>query len=404
MLPLRQRRGYKRRMTDATDHSGHGFSTRAVHAGQEPDPTTGAVMTPVYLTSTYVQEAPGVHKGYEYSRTQNPTRDALQANVAALEGGTAGIAFASGLAASHGVFSLLSAGDRLVCGHDVYGGTYRLLDQVMTRQGLTFETVDTTDLAAVDEALSTPAQMVWFETPTNPLLAVTDIAAVCERARAAGAISVVDNTFATPYLQTPLALGADIVVHSMTKYLGGHSDVVGGICVTSDDELAERLRFLQNAVGAQIGPMDSFLVMRGTKTLAVRMERHCDNAEAVADWLAAHPRVSTVHYPGRADHPGHAVAKGQMRRFSGMVSFELDADLETATRLASATKLFALAESLGGVESLLDHPASMTHASVPREERLKTGFTDGLLRLSVGIEDLADLLADLEQAFDTAFA
>lgn len=391
-------------MSDATDHAGQGFSTRAVHAGQRPDPTTGAVMTPVYLTSTYVQEAPGVHKGYEYSRTQNPTRDALQANVAALEGGKHGIAFASGLAATHGVFSLLSAGDRIVCGHDVYGGTYRLLDQVMQRQGIAFDTVDTTDLEAVERALETTTKLVWFETPTNPLLHVSDVAAVCERARAAGALCAVDNTFATPYLQTPLALGADIVVHSMTKYLGGHSDVVGGICVTADDELADRLRFLQNAVGAQIGPMDSFLVLRGTKTLAVRMERHCDNAEAVADWLGAHPKVRKVFYPGRADHPGHTIAAGQMRRFGGMVSFDLDADLETAKRLAAATKLFALAESLGGVESLLDHPASMTHGAVPREERLKTGFTDGLLRLSVGIEDLADLLADLEQAFDIAFA
>jgi len=391
-------------MSDTHDHAAHGFSTRAVHAGQTPDPTTGAVMTPVYLTSTYVQEAPGVHKGYEYSRTHNPTRDALQANVAALEGGRHGIAFASGLAASHGVFSLLSAGDRIVCGHDVYGGTYRLLDKVMRRHGLVFDTVDTTDLDAVERALETPAQMVWFETPTNPLLHVSDVAAVCKRARDAGAICVVDNTFATPYLQTPLALGADIVVHSMTKYLGGHSDVVGGICITSNDDLADRLRFLQNAVGAQIGPMDSFLVMRGTKTLAVRMERHCDNAEAVAAWLGENARVHRVYYPGRDDHPGHIVAARQMRRFGGMVSFDLDADLETATRLASATQLFALAESLGGVESLLDHPASMTHASVPRAERLKTGFRDGLLRLSVGIEDIEDLLADLEQAFDIAFA
>ena len=391
-------------MSEADDHRAQGFSTRAIHAGQRPDPTTGAVMTPVYFTSTYVQEAPGVHKGYEYSRTHNPTRDALQANIAALEGGRHGIAFASGLAASHGVFSLLSAGDRLVCGHDVYGGTYRLLDKVMRRQGLVFDTVDTTDLDAVERALETPAQKVWFETPTNPLLHVSDIAAVCKRARAAGALCVVDNTFATPYLQTPLALGADIVVHSMTKYLGGHSDVVGGIAVTANDELADRLRFLQNAVGAQIGPMDSFLLMRGTKTLAVRMERHCDNAERVADWLGTSPHVRRVYYPGRDDHPGHIVAARQMRRFGGMVSFDLDADLETAIRLASATRLFALAESLGGVESLLDHPASMTHASVPRAERLKTGFRDGLLRLSVGIEDIEDLLADLEQAFDIAFA
>jgi len=391
-------------MSEANDPSVQGFSTRAIHAGQRPDPTTGAVMTPVYLTSTYVQEAPGVHKGYEYSRTQNPTRDALQANVAALEGGRHGVAFASGLAATHGVLSLLSAGDRVVVGHDVYGGTYRLLDQVMRRQGLTFDVVDTTDLAAVERAFETPAKLLWFETPTNPLLHVSDIAAVCARARAAGVLAAVDNTFATPYLQTPLALGADIVVHSMTKYLGGHSDVVGGICVTANDDLADRLRFLQNAIGAIIGPMDAFLVMRGTKTLAVRMERHCDNAEAVAAWLGSQARVRKVFYPGRDDHPGHAIAKGQMRRFGGMVSFDLDADLETARRLASETHLFSLAESLGGVESLLDHPASMTHGAVPRAERLKNGFTDGLLRLSVGIEDLGDLLGDLEQAFDKAFA
>ena len=381
-----------------------GFSTRAVHGGQEPDPSTGAVMTPVYLTSTYVQEAPGVHKGYEYSRTQNPTREAMQANVASIENGTDGIAFASGLAATHGVLSLLSAGDRVILGHDVYGGTFRLIDQVMTRFGLTFDVVDTTDLANLDKALETPAQMVWFESPTNPLLHVSDIAGACAKAKAAGALAVVDNTFATPYLQQPLTLGADIVVHSTTKYLGGHSDVVGGIAVTADAELAERLRFLQNAIGAVNGPMDAFLVMRGIKTLAVRMERHCDNAEQVADWLGAHDKVRSVFYPGRSDHPGHEVAKAQMRRFGGMVSFDLDADLDTAMKLASATKLFVCAESLGGVESLLDHPASMTHGAVPREERIKCGFTDGLLRLSVGIEDIEDLLADLEQAFQVAFS
>jgi cystathionine gamma-lyase len=390
-------------MADA-DNSGQGFSTRAIHGGQAPDPTTGAVMTPVYLTSTYVQEAPGVHKGFDYSRSSNPTRQALEGNLAAIEGGRHGVAFASGLAATHGVLSMLEKGDHVLLGHDVYGGTYRLLDQVMQKQGLTFGVVDTTDLAAVDAALQTPTQLVWFETPTNPLLHVTDIRAVCAKARAAGAIAVVDNTFATPYLQNPLALGADIVVHSTTKYLGGHSDVVGGMAVTADDALAERLRFLQNAIGAVPGPLDCFLVMRGVKTLAVRMERHCDNAEAIAAWLAEHKHVRQVFYPGHADHPGHTVAKGQMRRFGGMVSFDLDADLETATRWASETHLFALAESLGGVESLLDHPVSMTHGSVPREERLKHGFTDGLLRLSVGLEDLEDLMADLEQAFDKAFA
>ena len=386
------------------EHSGGGFSTRAIHGGQRPDPTTGAVMTPVYLTSTYVQEAPGVHKGYEYSRTQNPTRGALEGNVAAIEQGTHGIAFASGLATTHGVLSLLSAGDRVVLGHDVYGGTYRLLDQVMRRQGLRFDVVDTTKISQVEEALAKPTALMWFETPTNPLLHVSDIELVCSRAHDAGAIAVVDNTFATPYLQNPLVLGADIVVHSTTKYLGGHSDVVGGVAVTADDALAARLRFLQNAIGAIPGPLDAFLVMRGIKTLAVRMERHCDNAETIAAWLGAQPRVRRVFYPGRDDHPGHAVAARQMRRFGGMISFDLDADLETARRLASATRLFALAESLGGVESLLDHPASMTHGAIPPAERAKHGFTDGLLRLSVGIEDVQDLVADLEQAFDKAFA
>lgn len=382
------------------DNAQHGFSTRAIHGGQHPDPTTGAVMPPVYLTSTYVQDAPGEHKGYEYSRSQNPTREALERGVAAIEGASHGIAFASGLAATHGVLSMLDAGDRVLVGHDVYGGTYRLLDQVLRRQGLRFDVVNTTDLAAVDAALKTPAQLVWFESPTNPLLHVSDIQAVCAKAKAAGAIAVVDNTFATPYLQNPLALGADIVVHSTTKYLGGHSDVVGGIALTSDEALAGRLRFLQNAIGAVPGPLDCFLVLRGIKTLSVRLERHCDNAESIAAWLAGHPRVRRVFYPGREDHPGYGVAKAQMRRFGGMVSFDLDADLETARALASATHLFALAESLGGVESLLDHPASMTHGAVPREERLKHGFTDGLLRLSVGIEDLDDLVADLKRALD----
>ncbi len=386
------------------EHKAAGFSTRAIHAGQEPDPSTGAVMTPIFQTSTYVQDAPGKHKGYEYARTGNPTRTALQDNLASLEGGTDGICFGSGLAATHAVFSLLSAGDRVLLGHDVYGGTYRLLDAVLSRFGLTFETVDTTDVEAVRKALENPPAMAWFESPTNPLLDVSDIAAVCALAKEAGAIVVVDNTFATPYLQTPLAMGADLVVHSMTKYLGGHSDTVGGAVVTSDADLAERLRYLQNAIGAVTGPLDCFLVLRGTKTLAVRMERHCDNAEKVADHLAAHPKVSRVLYPGRPDHPGHEIAARQMRRFGGMVTFELDGDLETAMRFCSATRLFVCAESLGGVESLLDHPASMTHGAVPREERIKAGFTDGLLRLSVGLEDVEDLLGDLDQALTAAFA
>lgn len=386
---------------DTTDTQG--FSTRAIHAGQPADPTTGAVMTPIYQTSTYVQEAPGQHKGYEYARTGNPTRTALEENLASLEGGTDGVYFSSGLAATHAVFSLLSAGDRVLMGHDVYGGTYRLLDQVLSRFGLVFETVDTRDQDAVRAALTRAPKMVWFESPTNPLLDVSDVQAVCGLATEAGALAVVDNTFATPYLQNPLALGADIVVHSATKYLGGHSDTVGGAAVTSDADLAERLRFLQNAVGAVTGPLDCFLVLRGTKTLAVRMERHCDNAERVADFLAGRPEVKRVLYPGRPDHAGHEIAAKQMRRFGGMVTFELDASLDAAMAFAGATRLFVCAESLGGVESLLDHPASMTHGAVPRAEREKAGFTDGLLRLSVGLEDADDLVADLEQALGRAF-
>lgn len=385
-----------------TDHGG--FSTRAIHAGQEPDPTTGAVMTPVYLTSTFVQEAPGVHKGYEYARTANPTRTALQDCIASIEGGKHGLCFASGLAATDAVFRLLGSGERVLLGHDVYGGTYRLLAQILSRGGIEFAQVDTTDVEAVKAALAAaPTAMLWFETPTNPLLDVSDIAALCAAAKDVGAIAVVDNTFATPYLQNPLALGADLVVHSVTKYLGGHSDTVGGAVVTSSDELAERLAFIQNAAGGVPGPLDCFLVLRGIKTLAVRMERHCDNAEKVADHLAADDRVARVLYPGRADHRGHAVAAKQMRRFGGMVTLELAGDLDAAMRFASATKLFVCAESLGGVESLLDHPASMTHGAVPREERIKAGFTDGLLRLSVGIEDIDDLLADLDQALAAAF-
>jgi cystathionine gamma-lyase len=381
-----------------------GFSTRAIRAGQPPDPSTGAVSTPVYLTSTFAQESPGVHRGYDYARTANPTRTALQQNLAALEGGTEAIAFASGLAATHAVLSLLSTGDRILLGHDVYGGTRRLVDQVLDRWGLCRSIVDTTDLAAVRAALAEPARLIWFETPTNPLLCVSDIRAVADLARAAGARVVVDNTFATPYLQTPLDLGADLVVHSTTKYLGGHCDAVGGVVVTRDADLAQRLRFLQNAVGAVPGPLDCYLILRGTKTLAVRMERHCDNAEKVAAFLARHPRVRRVFYPGLPAHPGHALARRQMRRFGGIVSLELDGDLERTRRFASSTRLFTLAESLGGVESLLDHPATMTHGSIPREERIRAGFTDGLIRLSVGIEDAEDLLPDLDRALALAFA
>jgi cystathionine gamma-lyase len=384
--------------------SGDGFSTRAIHAGQEPDPSTGAVMTPVYLTSTYVQEAPGVHKGYDYSRTANPTRAALERNLASLEGGEHGVAFASGSAATHAVLSLLSAGDHVVVGQDVYGGTYRLLDQVLSRFGLGFASVDTTDLAAVEAAITPRTRLLWFETPSNPLLHVTDVSAACAVARRHGCLAAVDNTFATPWLQTPLALGADLVVHSTTKYLGGHSDVVGGAVVTKDEALARRLRFLQNAVGAVPSPLDCFLVLRGTKTLAVRMERHCENAEGVAAHLRGHARVARVLHPGLPEHPGHEVARRQMRRGGGIVSVVLRGDLERAKRFASSTRLFALAESLGGVESLVDHPASMTHGSIPAEQRRARGFDDGLLRLSCGLEDLDDLRRDLDQALAAAFA
>lgn len=382
-----------------------GFSTRAIHAGRRPDPSTGAMTPPIHLSSTYVQEAPGIDKDYAYSRTANPTRNVLQANLAALEGGTRAIAFASGLAATHAVLSLLSAGDRIVLGHDVCVGTRRLVDEVMKRWGLRRAIVDTTDLDALRAALrAEPTKLVWFESPTTPLLHVSDIAAVCETAREGRALVVVDNTLATPYLQTPLDLWADMVVHSTTKYLGGHSDVVGGAVVTRHLALAGELDFIQNTVGAVPSPLDCFLVLRGIETLALRMERHCDNAERIAAWLAEHPRVRRVFYPGRSDHPGHEVARRQMRRFGGMVSFDLDADIGTALRLASSTRLFALAESLGGVESLLDHPASMTHADLPPEERLASGVTDGLFRLSVGVEDVDDLVEDLDNAFRTAFS
>jgi cystathionine gamma-lyase len=359
-------------------------------------------MTPVYLTSTFAQSAPGVHRGFDYSRTANPTRAALEANLAALEGAAHGVAFASGSAATHAVVSLLSAGDHVVLGHDVYGGTYRLLDRVFSRFGVSFTTVDTSDLDRLRDAIRPATRLVWFESPTNPLLETTDVAAAAALAKAKGLLVAVDNTFATPYLQTPLALGADLVVHSTTKYLSGHSDVVGGAVVTSDADLAARLRFLQNAVGAVPSPMDCFLVLRGTKTLAVRMERHCDNAEAVARYLAGHPRVARVHYPGLPGAKGREVAVRQMRRFGGVVSVELDADLETAKRFASSTRLFTLAESLGGVESLLDHPASMTHGSIPPAERRARGLSDGLLRLSVGLEDADDLRDDLADAFRRA--
>ena len=392
-----------------------GFGTRAVHAGQEPDPSTGAIMTPVYMTSTYVQSSPGVNKGYDYSRTINPTRVALEKNLAALEGGRHGLAFSSGMGAANCVLDLLRQGDHVVAGNDLYGGSYRIMRRVFERFGLTFTFVDTTDLARTREAFRANTKLLWIETPSNPLLRITDIAACAKLARQMGALTVVDNTFATPFLQQPLALGADIVLHSVTKYLGGHSDVVGGALVVNDlvlpqdrrfhpdanvQTLHEHLRYLQNAVGAVPGPMDCFLVLRGTKTLHLRMERHCANARKIADFLSSHPAVTKIFFPGLPSHPQHALAGKQMRGAGGMVSFEVRGGLDASRKVAERVRLFALAESLGGVESLLDHPAIMTHASIPVAERHAAGLADGLLRLSVGVEDAEDLVADLAQALE----
>jgi cystathionine beta-lyase/cystathionine gamma-synthase len=376
-----------------------GFSTRAIHAGQEPDPTTGAVVVPIYQTSTYAQEALGRHKGYEYARTHNLTRASLERNLAALEGGRHGLCFASGLAATNTLLQTLSAGDHVVAGNNLYGGTFRIMDKVFKRLGLSFTFIATDDADAVERAFQPATKLLVIETPTNPMMALTDIAAVSERAHRRGIKVVVDNTFMTPYFQRPLALGADVVLHSVTKYLNGHSDMIGGALITSDEALAEALRFLQNAAGGVPGPMDCWLALRGTKTLAVRMERHDANARALAEFLAGHPGVSKVFYPGLASHPQHALAKRQASGFGGMISFiPGDGSLEAGRRVFDRFRLFARAESLGGVESLVCHPASMTHASVSREARLAIGFADGLVRLSVGIEDLADLRADLEQA------
>lgn len=375
-----------------------GFSTLAVHAGQSPDPATGAIMTPVYLTSTYVQEWPERHKGFDYARTVHPTRLALERNLAALEGASFGLCFGSGMAAASTVIQALSSGDHVLCGNDLYGGTYRVFTKVFRRFGVSFSFVDSTDLRALEAALTPQTKLVWIESPSNPLLRITDIRAVAGLARAKGAKLVVDNTFASPALQRPLSLGADVVVHSTTKYLGGHSDVVGGAILTSDEGLYGEYKFLQNAVGAVPGPLDCFLVLRGTKTLALRLERHCANAMALAKHLLAHPEVACVRYPGLPTHAGHELARSQMSGFGGMISFELKGDLERAKRMISSCRVFSLAESLGGVESLISHPASMTHGSIPREERLKAGLTDGLIRLSVGIEDVDDLRADLDAA------
>ena len=381
---------------------GSGFSTRAVHAGQEPDPTTGAVVVPLYQTSTYAQEALGKHKGYEYGRTHNLTRFALERNLAALEGGRHGFCFASGLAATTTLLQTLSSGDHVVAGNNLYGGTYRLFDRVLKRFGLEFSFVPAQDPDQVERAFGPKTRMLFVETPTNPMMQLTDLAAVSERARRRNVCVVVDNTFMTPYLQRPLELGAQVVLHSVTKYLNGHSDMIGGALVTSDERLAEQLRFLQNAAGAVPGPMDCWLALRGTKTLAVRMQRHEENARTLARFLAAQPQVKAVLYPGLESHPQHELARRQASGFGGMISFiPGDGSLEAGRRVFDRFRLFARAESLGGVESLVCHPASMTHASVPREDRLSIGFADGLLRLSVGIEDVEDLRADVAQALQS---
>lgn len=375
------------------------FATRCIHAGQEPDPTTGAIMTPVYQTSTYVQKSPGAPiDNYDYSRSANPTRTALEANLASLEDGRHGICFASGVASLAACIHLLSAGDHVLLCDDVYGGTFRMFNNIFEQLGINFTRVDMTNEALTRAAFTDRTRLVWLETPTNPMLKVVDIAMVTKLAREKGALSVVDNTFATPYLQNPLALGADIVSHSCTKYLGGHSDLVSGALVVSDDDLAGRLRYIQNAVGAVPAPWDCFLLLRSTKTLHIRMERHCANARRIADYLADHARVERVFYPGRADHPQHAIAAQQMSDFGGMITMTLKGGLSESRTFLESLRLFSLAESLGGVESLVEHPAIMTHASVDADARQQLGITDGLVRLSVGIEDADDLLGDLDQA------
>jgi cystathionine gamma-lyase len=387
-------------MTDKARHD-QKFATRVIHGGQQPDPLTGAVMPPIYATSTYVQSSPGVHKGYEYSRTANPTRDALQAAVANLEGGAAGFAFASGMAATSTVLELLDSGSHIIAMHDLYGGSYRVLENVRKRSaGHDVSFVDLTKPSELEAAIRPNTRLVWVETPTNPLLKLVDLSAIAGVARRLGLLSVCDNTFATPFIQRPLEHGFDIVVHSTTKYLNGHSDAIGGAAVVRADEaLQERLGYLQNAIGGVSGPFDSFLTLRGIKTLALRMERHCSNAQAIAEFLEGHSKVAKVLYPGLASHPQHSLAKRQMvGGFGGIVTAELRGSLDDARRMLERCELFSLAESLGGVESLIEHPGLMTHASLPAAMRASLGITDGLIRLSVGVEDLDDLIADLKQA------
>ncbi|MGE5107821.1 MAG: cystathionine gamma-synthase [Sphingobacteriales bacterium] len=374
-------------------------ATKYIHAGAHPDPSTGAIMTPIYQTSTYVQEAPGVNKGFEYARSQNPTRFALEEALAVIENGKYGLAFSSGVAATDAVIKLLQPGDEVIAGNDMYGGTYRLFSKVFEKFGIKFHYINQQDVNNIKTYINSNTKLIWLETPTNPLMSIADIEAVSKLAKQNNILVCVDNTFASPYLQNPLDFGADIVMHSSTKYLGGHSDVIQGALVMNSADLREKLYFIQKSCGAVPGPMDCFLVLRGIKTLHVRMQRHCENGATIANWLRNHPKVAKVYWPGFENHPNHAIAKKQMRGFGGMISFELkDDSVDNAKRVLSSTKIFSLAESLGGVESLINHPASMTHASIPREERIKNGLSDSLIRLSVGIEDADDLMEDLNQA------
>jgi cystathionine beta-lyase len=377
------------------------FNTKVIHAGVHPDVATGAIMTPIYQTSTYVQEEIGVHKGFEYSRTGNPTRQALENNLAAIEEGKFGACFGSGLAAIDAVIKMLSPGDEVISTNDLYGGSYRIFTTIFEKYGIKFHFVDMININNIIEKINSKTKLIWVETPTNPMMNIVDIKKVCELAKENKTMVAVDNTFATPYLQNPLSLGADIVMHSVTKYLGGHSDVVMGALVSNDSKIAEEIYRIQNSSGAVCGPMDSFLVLRGIKTLHLRMQRHCENGEKIANFLTQHPKVENVYWPGLTSHPNHDVAKSQMKGFGGMISFTLVGDsLEMAKKIVSKTELFTLAESLGGVESLIGHPSTMTHASIPREERIKSGVVDSLIRLSVGIEDVTDLIDDLTKALN----
>jgi cystathionine beta-lyase len=377
------------------------FGTKAIHAGVEPDPSTGAIMTPIFQTSTYVQKSPGVHKGYEYARTQNPTRDALQKNLAALENGKHGLCFSSGLGAIDAVVKLLNPGDEVISTNDLYGGTYRIFTKVFERYGIKFHFISMEDPASIEAYINKNTKLIWAETPTNPMMNIVDVAEIGKVAKKHKVLFAVDNTFATPFLQNPLDMGADIVMHSVTKYLAGHSDTVMGALIVNEDELAKQLAFIQNACGATPGPQDCFLVLRGIKTLHIRMERHCQNGAKVAHFLKSHPKIDKVYWPGFESHPNHAVAKKQMRDFGGMISFVIKGDrLEDALKVLENMHYFSLAESLGGVESLCGHPATMTHASIPKAEREKVGLVDSLIRLSVGIEDVEDLIQDLSQALD----